>query len=198
MQRRDLARLVAFSDGVMAVAITLLVLNIETPDVADEDLGSALVDLLPSLGAYVLAFALVGRFWIVHHNLFETFERLDGPLMALNLVFLMLIALIPFATDVLDAYGSEALAAAVFGTTVGLVALVNWFMTVYSLRAGLVREARVEDTASFGSPVALGFTAIFFLSVPAAFVSTTLAWLLWISTIVLRYPLRRLARWVSR
>jgi uncharacterized membrane protein len=198
MQRRDLARLVAFSDGVMAVAITLLVLNIETPDVADEDLGSALVDLLPSLGAYVLAFALVGRFWIVHHNLFETFERLDGPLMALNLVFLMLIALIPFATDLLDAYGNEALAAAVFGTTLALVALVNWLMTVYSLRAGLVREARVQDTAPFGSPVALGFTAIFFLSVPAAFVSTTLAWLLWISTIVLRYPLRRLARWVSR
>jgi uncharacterized membrane protein len=198
MQRRDLARLVAFSDGVMAVAITLLVLNIETPDVADEDLGSALVDLLPSLGAYVLAFALVGRFWIVHHNLFEAFERLDGPLMALNLVFLMLIALIPFATDLLDAYGNEALAAAVFGTTLALVALVNWLMTVYSLRAGLVREARVQDTAPFGSPVALGFTAIFFLSVPAAFVSTTLAWLLWISTIVLRYPLRRLARWVSR
>jgi uncharacterized membrane protein len=198
MERRDLARLVAFSDGVMAVAITLLVLNIETPDVSDEDLGSALVDLLPSLAAYALAFALVGRFWVIHHNLFETFERLDGPLMGLNLAFLALIALIPFATDLLDVYSDEPLAAAVFGTTLGLAALANWSMTVYSLRSGLVREARREDTAPFGSPVALGFTLIFFLSVPVAFVSVQAAWVLWTSTIVLRYPLRRVARWLSR
>jgi uncharacterized membrane protein len=191
MQRRDLARLVAFSDGVMAVAITLLVLNIETPDVSDEDLGSALVDLLPSVAAYALAFALVGRFWVVHHNLFETFAGFDGRLMALNLLFLALIALLPFATDLLDDYGSEPLAAAVFGAILGLAALVNWVMTAYALRGGFVAESRREETAPFGSPVALGFTVVFFLSVAAA-------WVLWLSTIVLRYPLRNVTRWVSR
>jgi uncharacterized membrane protein len=198
MQRSDLARLIAFSDGVMAVAITLLVLNIETPDVPDEDLGSALVDLLPSLAAYVLAFALVGRFWVIHHNLFQTFARFDGALMTLNLMFLMLIALLPFATDLVDRYGSEPLAAAAFGTTLGLAALVNWTMITYSLRKGLVHEAHRDETAPFGSPVALGFTLIFFLSVPVAFVSVYAAWALWTSTIVLRYPLRNVARWVSR
>jgi uncharacterized membrane protein len=198
MKRRDLARLVAFSDGVMAVAITLLVLNIETPDVRDEDLGDALVDLLPSLGAYALAFALVGRFWVVHHNLFETFVGYDGRLMALNLLYLALIALLPFATDLLDAYGEEPLAAAVFGGILGLAALANWSMTVYALRAGHVHDARREDTAPFGSPVALGFTVVFFLSVPVAFLSVPAAWVLWLSTIVLRYPLRNVARWVSR
>jgi uncharacterized membrane protein len=196
--QRDLARLVAFSDGVMAVAITLLVLNIETPDVSDEELGSALVDLLPSLAAYALAFALVGRFWVVHHNLFETFAGFDGRLMTLNLVFLMLIALLPFATDLLDGYGSEPLAAAVFGTILGLAALVDWVMTAYALRAGHVHESRRKDTAPFRSPVALGFTLVFFLSVPVAFLSVPLAWVLWLSTIVLRYPLRRVADWVSR
>jgi uncharacterized membrane protein len=198
MQRRDLARLVAFSDGVMAVAITLLVLNIETPDVSDEDLGSALVDLLPSLAAYGLAFALVGRFWVVHHNLFETFAGFDGRLMSLNLLFLALIALLPFATDLLDTYGSEPLAAATFGAILGLVALVDWVMTVHALRAGLVKESRREDAAPFGSLVALGFTVIFFLSVPVAFLSVGAAWVLWLSTIVFRYPLRKVARWVSR
>jgi uncharacterized membrane protein len=198
MQRRDLARLVAFSDGVMAVAITLLVLNIETPDVSDEDLGSALVDLLPSLAAYVLAFALVGRFWVVHHNLFGTFTHVDGRLMVMNLLFLMLIALVPFATDLLDGYGDEPLAAATFGATLGLAALVNWSMTVHALRAELVHEERVEDTTPFGSPVALGFTLVFFLSVPVAFLSAPASWALWTSTIVLRYPLRNVARWVSR
>jgi uncharacterized membrane protein len=60
---RSLGRIGAFTDGVMAVAITLLVLNIQVPHVAHSDqLGDALVDLLPSLGAFLLAFALVGRF----------------------------------------------------------------------------------------------------------------------------------------
>ena len=198
MQRRDLARLVAFSDAVMAVAITLLVLNIETPDVSKDDLGSALVDLLPSLAAYALAFGLVGRFWVVHHNLFETFAGFDGRLMALNLLFLALIALLPFATDLLDDYGSEALAAAVFGAILGLAAFVNWVMTAYALRAGFVAESRREETAPFGSPVALGFTVVFFLSVPVAFLSVAAAWVLWLSTIVLRYPLRNVTRWISR
>ena len=63
----------------MAVAITLLVLNIETPDVATDDLGDALIDLLPSLGAYVLSFALIGRFWFLHHRLLDTFARADSP-----------------------------------------------------------------------------------------------------------------------
>jgi uncharacterized membrane protein len=198
MQRHDLARLVAFSDGVMAVAITLLVLNIETPDVSDEDLGSALVDLLPSFAAYALAFALVGRFWVIHHNLFETFRAFDSLVLILNLVFLALIALIPFATDLLDAYGNEPLAAATFGAILGLASFVDWVMTAHALRTGLVKESRREDTAPFGSPLALGFTLIFFLSVPVAFVSAPAAWVLWASTIVLRYPLRRIARWVSR
>ena len=62
----------------------------------------------------------------------------------------------------------------------------------------LVHESRREDTAPFGSPVALGFTVIFFLSVPVAFLSVAAAWVLWLSTIVLRYPLRIVAHWVSR
>jgi TMEM175 potassium channel family protein len=85
ISRRDLSRIAAFTDGVMAVAITLLVLNVEVPRLTPgEDLGDALVDLLPSLGAYALAFALVGRFWVIHHNLFEKLRGFDRTLMALT------------------------------------------------------------------------------------------------------------------
>jgi TMEM175 potassium channel family protein len=197
MQRRDLARLVAFSDGVMAVAITLLVLNIDAPHVSEDDLGNALVDLIPSFLAYGIAFALVGRYWVIHHNLFETFVNFDGRLMALNLTYLMLIVLVPFSANLIDNYGGEPLAAATFATTLGLAAFVNWLMTAYALRRGMVHEARREETSPFGSPVALGFSAVFFLSVPVAFVSVPAAWVLWASTIVLRYPLRTVGRRAS-
>ena len=88
MDRTDFGRIVAFTDGVMAVAITLLVLNLEVPDVRADDLDEALRELDGSFLAYVLTFALVGRFWVIHHNLFETLERFDGQMMVLNLVFL--------------------------------------------------------------------------------------------------------------
>jgi uncharacterized membrane protein len=197
ISRRDLSRISAFTDGVMAVAITLLVLNLEVPTLAPgESLGDALVDELPSLGAYLLAFALVGRFWVLHHNLFEKLRGFDRTLMTLNLAFLALIVLVPFSTDLYDAYNEESLAAAVLGGTLGLAAMTNWAMNAYVLRHALIRDEHRAEAES-GRPVGLGFAAIFLLSVPAAFITVHLAEALWISTIVLRYPLLRLGRRTS-
>jgi uncharacterized membrane protein len=197
VNERDVGRIAAFTDGVMAVAITLLVLNLEVPELTrGESLGDALIDELPSLGAYLLAFALVGRFWVLHHNLFERLRSFDRTLLTLNLAFLALIALMPFSTDLYDAYTDEGLAAAVFGANIALAALGNWAMNSHILRHRFVlEEHRAEH--ELGKPVGLGLTAVFLLSVPAAFVSVHLAEALWIATIVLRYPLRRLGRRTS-
>jgi uncharacterized membrane protein len=166
--------------------------------VSNDDLPDALVDLIPSLGAYILSFALVGRYWVIHHGLFATFVRFDGLLLTLNLAFLSLIALVPFATNLIDDYSTVPLAAACFGAILGLAALVHWLMTVHALRAGLVHEKVRARPAPLGSTVALGFAIVCFLSVPVAFLSPTVAWLMWASLLVLRYPLRRVARWVER
>ena len=189
---RDLSRIAAFTDGVMAVAITLLVLNVEVPRLTPgEDLGDALVDLLPSIGAYALAFALVGRFWVIHHNLFEKLRGFDRALMALNLLFLALIVLVPFSAQLYDRYTSRPLAAAVLGGTLGLAAFVHGTMTAHVLRRGFVHEHHREETEP-AVTVGFGLTTVFLLSVPAAFLSVHIAEALWISTVVLRYPLRRL------
>ncbi len=192
MSERDLGRIAAFTDGVMAVAITLLVLNIEVPRLAPgEELGSALVDLLPSFGAYVLAFALIGRFWVIHHNLFESLRGFDGTLMVLNLVYLALIVLVPFSAELYDEYTARAVAVAVLGATLGLAAFVNWLMTMHVLRVGFVHEDHRVRTAE-AARVGGGLWLLFLISVPAAFLSVHLAEALWIATIVGRYPLRRL------
>jgi uncharacterized membrane protein len=190
---RDLSRIAAFTDGVMAVAITLLVLNIQVPTLEQgQSLDDALFDLLPSLGAYVLAFALVGRFWVIHHNLFETLRDFDRSLMAMNLTFLSLIVLVPFSAELYDTYTKDAIAAAVLGATLGLAAMTHWAMTSHVVRRGFVREHRRGDTEPLASPIGLGFTAAFLLSVPAAYLSVHLSEALWISTVVMHYPLRRL------
>jgi uncharacterized membrane protein len=190
VERKDLARIMAFTDGVMAVAITLLVLNLEVPDVRASELGEAVADLAPSLVAYLLAFALVGRFWIVHHRLFEALRAFDGRLMTLNLAFLALIVLIPFGTELYDRYTQEPIAAAVFGAILGLAALTHWSMSAHTLRRGFVSDAHRPERETFGGPMGLSFTALFLLSVPVAFVSPTAAALLWASTMLLHRPLR--------
>ena len=141
---RDVSRIRAFTDGVMAVAITLLVLNIEVPDLptgSEGQLDEELLDLLPSLGAYALSFALVGRYWVVHHRMFEDLRSFDGTLMSLNLVFLALIGLVPFSSDLVDRYDQEPIAAAVFAGTLGLAALVNTIMVRYIRRRGFAPAA---------------------------------------------------------
>src|SRR4051794_29470525 len=114
----------------MAVAITLLVLNIEVPTLKHgQSLADALVDLLPSLGAFTLAFALVGRFWVIHHNLFEKLRGFDQALMMLNLAFLATIVLIPFSSELYDTYTKDGIAAAVLGANLALAAGVHSAMT---------------------------------------------------------------------
>ena len=192
MVDRDITRIAAFTDGVMAVAITLLVLNIEVPTLKPgESLTDALFDELPSLFAYLIAFGLVGRFWVVHHNLFEKLRSFDRTLMALNLCFLAAIVLVPFSAELYDTYTSRPLAAAVLGATLGLAALVHGSMTGHVMRRGFVREEHRSETGP-GVTVGFGLTAVFLLSVPAAFLNVHLAEAMWISTVVLRYPLRRL------
>jgi uncharacterized membrane protein len=197
MERTDLGRIVAFSDGVMAVAITLLVLNVDVPSLPSDrqdELGDKLVDLIPSLGAYALAFALVGGFWVNHHRFFESIRAFDETLMALNLVFLALIALMPFSAELIDKYSEEPIADAVFAATLGFAGLVHLAMIRHVLGREFVHDRAPLSPEPFGGAIVLSVTVVFFLSVPAAFVSTVLANLMWLSTLGLRYPLRRLAR----
>jgi len=197
MDRTDFGRIVAFSDGVMAVAITLLVLNLEVPDVRPGELDEALRQLDGSFVAYVLTFALVGRFWVIHHNLFESLERFDGTLMVLNLVFLMMIALMPFGMDLVDTYPDTSIAIATFAVILSLASLTHSAMMLHSRRSEFVDTRRVRDTRPARSIVSLGIPAVFLASVPVAFVSPLAAQLMWTATIVLRGPLRALAARLS-
>jgi uncharacterized membrane protein len=96
-------RLVAFTDAVMAVAITLLVLDLKLPEgLRDDQLYSIIPSLAHALWCYALSFVVIGILWMVHHNQFHSIRRVDGVMLWLNLFFLMSVALIPFVTSVLS------------------------------------------------------------------------------------------------
>lgn len=98
----SLERLVFFSDAVFAIAITLLILEIEVPHLPRvQDTGpfrEALVDLFPSFFAFVLSFLVIGRFWMTHHGLMDHVKSYDPRLMWPNMLYLMAIAFMPFST----------------------------------------------------------------------------------------------------
>jgi uncharacterized membrane protein len=93
--RRELDRVSAFSDGVFAIAITLLVLNIEVPTVAGPKLGDALRDPWDPLLAYGIGFAVMGAFWYAHHKLFSRLARSDSRLVLASLTLLASVGLMP-------------------------------------------------------------------------------------------------------
>jgi uncharacterized membrane protein len=110
-------RLEAFSDGVIAIAITLLVIEIRPPVLAEGDhLAPALLAQWPAYVAYLVSFLTIGVIWLNHHRVFQQVVRVDGPLLVLNLILLLWTALIPFPTAVVADFlgeGGEAARTAV-------------------------------------------------------------------------------------
>jgi uncharacterized membrane protein len=132
------SRTEAFSDGVFAVAITLLVLNVEVPRPGAGALRHALTSLWPSYAAYVVSFITIGIMWVNHHAIFKHIRVVDRPLQFINLFLLMIITFIPFPTSLLGRYiqanNDSSLAAAVYGFVMVLMSIgfgTLWGYVVY-------------------------------------------------------------------
>ncbi len=127
----DTARVEAFSDGVFAIAITLLVLEIRVPSPDATDNGRALLAALrglwPSYLGYVLSFVTIGIMWANHHSIFRYVRRADRYFVLINVLFLMCIAFLPFPTALLAEYlpepGGRTLAVAGYSATLVVIAL---------------------------------------------------------------------------
>jgi len=120
-------RIEAFSDGVLSIVITLLVLQLSIPIVsataADAELSRRLIEMLPKLFSYVISFAIVGIFWVGHHSLFHFIICADRTLLWLNNLFLLCVGFIPFPAALLGAYGTRRVAVIVYGASLALTGL---------------------------------------------------------------------------
>ncbi len=178
--RRDVDRVVAFSDGVFAIAITLLILSIDVPNVPDDKLGDALRDLLPFVYTYALSFVIVGLYWLAHHRLFRSLARVDRTLLWLNLLVLGVVALIPFPTEVLGRYGETTLGTVVYASAMtvagGSMVLLSWYVRHANLAPRTSHELYVLATWRGAIP-----PIVFAISIPVAFIDPTVAKLVWIA-----------------
>jgi uncharacterized membrane protein len=141
---RDTTRLVAFSDGVFAITVTLLVLEIRPPT-DDGSLLDGLVDLWPSYLAYAVTFLFIGQVWVNHHVMFDHIRAADRLVLLLNTLLLMVVAFLPFATSVLAEAlrnGHDERTAVVFyGIAFAVTALTFNAVWQYACRQRLLSEA---------------------------------------------------------
>jgi uncharacterized membrane protein len=141
---RDTNRLVAFSDSVFAISITLLVLEIRAPT-ADGNLLHALLALWPSYLAYIVTFLFIGQVWVNHHVMFDHIRVANRAVLLLNTLVLMVVAFLPFATSVLaEALRSgrgERTAIVFYCTAFDLTAVMFNAVWQYAYRRRLLNEA---------------------------------------------------------
>jgi uncharacterized membrane protein len=141
-------RLEAFSDGVFAIAITLLVLDIHVPEPGSGTLGHALLAQWPSYAAYVVSFLTIGIIWINHHAAFSRLRQVDHAILIWNLLLLLTVGILPFTTSLMAAYlkegSGEGLAAAIYGGS---------FLVMGAVFGGLNRLILLRRPAALKAPL---------------------------------------------
>ena len=147
LDEKDTGRLEAFSDGVFAIAITLLVLELKTPS-PSEELGPALLRDWPSYAAFLTSFATIGIMWMNHHALFRLVHRVDHTLLLLNGLVLLGATVVPFPTALVAAHLGHPggrLAAALYSGVFLLVGVAYQFLWRYA-------SSRRRQPAMLGVP----------------------------------------------
>ena len=121
------SRLEAFSDGVLAIIITVMVLELREPDSHHADL-TALGQAVPSLLTYLLSFVYVGIYWTNHHHMFQLTERVTGAILWANLALLFCLSLFPFTTQWMDASGFQRTPVVTYGVNLLAAGVAYWIL----------------------------------------------------------------------
>ncbi len=197
---RDRDRIVNLSDGVFAIAITLLVLDIRAPDIpqnmVSSQLPGALLSLWPKFLSYILSFVGISAFWLIHHSIFRPIRSYDRILLYLNFLFLMIVAFLPFPTSLLGEYGDRQLPVAIYAATLAVGRLLLTALHWHSTRNDrLLDEPQDPATVRFFLKRGLTIPVIFLLSIAISFFSVSVAIFTWlvmlvVDTVVIRRRFR--------
>lgn len=164
-------RLEALSDGVFAIVITLLILDIRVPDVAYGQLVPALMAVLPRIFAYVISFGVIGVYWVAHHQSLQLIGKVNGFMIWLNFLYLLAVSFMPFPTALLGRYPMQPIPIVIYGLNLIAANAIGLAETLYlrahaELGSGLVHKASHKSfymygfvNVSYGIAILLGFVA---------------------------------------
>ena len=186
-------RLEAFSDGVIAILITIMVLELRIPEGADWE---AMRPVLPVFMTYVLSFVILGIYWTNHHHLIHAADRITGAILWANLHLLFWLSLIPFATGWMGRNNFASLPTAVYGGVL-LLSAISYTILVRTLIAAQGPHSRLQQAIGRD---AKGYAslAMYVAAIPLAFLDRRLAYALYVAVALIWFiPDRRIERLVS-
>jgi len=185
-------RVSALSDGVFAVAITLLVLSIAVPTITGHltsaKLAHGLANLWPHFFAYVLSFIIIGMFWMSHHALFSAIQEVDKGLLWINMIYLLLIVFVPYPTSLLALFGDVSTAVIFYAAIMAAAGLMQALLGFYATRNHrLVDDAFDLREANNYIRHSLEMASVFLLSIVIAPFNSSAAQYFWIVLFILQF-----------
>jgi uncharacterized membrane protein len=179
----EFSRTLAFTDGLFAIAMTLLVVDLAVPVLHSPDSVTELADKLnddtAKFVSFFISFAVIGRYWMAHHTFVAALTRVDRALIGLNLLYLGFIAFLPFPTALLGEYFSNPLSVTIYAVNVAIVSGMEVVLFSWAQNHDLLEKKLPRDVYRFGVLMSLSPVLFFMLSIPVAFLSTTLAVCFW-------------------
>lgn len=182
-------RLVFLTDGVIAIIITILVLDIRVPELGSEQsLTESLAEVRPTFFSFVISFLLVGMFWTLHKSTFNQVRYVDHNSVWLNLVFLLALALVPYASSAVGEYHSEPAALYLYGVVMIAASLLRLLLNAYfQSHPGLLWVERTKEGSRLTSMTSWGVIVVYVIAMLVAGVNTDLSLVLFFSVPVLYF-----------
>jgi uncharacterized membrane protein len=177
----NIERLIFLVDGIFAITLTLLVLDLRPPEAEASKLAEGLLGMLPRLLVYLIAFYTIANHWTIHQRTFRHITDVDATMLWLTLMSLLLITLIPASTALIGHYPDQSLAVACFSANSFLHALTNWIFWAY-VQKHHRQFASSSDLRMLGvtSQVWFVITLGWFVSIFFSFVNIYVAYVSWI------------------
>jgi uncharacterized membrane protein len=192
-------RLEFLTDGVFAIVMTLLVLEISIPEIAQPSLQAELprrlLELWPKLFSYVLSFLVLGILWTLHHRSFHSIKRSDNALIWLNIIFLMFVALIPFSTSLLGNYGTEQLSIVIYSANALLALGMRLLIWTYATGKYRLVDSDISPRwLKMNNLITIVFLPSFILVIGVSFISVTAAFSVLVLLMVVAIVIQLIAR----
>ena len=172
-------RLEAFSDGVFAIAITLLILNVKVPDkqnINNEHLNQILRNATPKLLSFAFSFLVIGVFWVAHHRIFSFAKVVNTPLLWLNIIYLMFIALIPFPASILADNFFLTTTILLYTGNLLIISILNFIILEYITQTESIKhEAFTKEVYRSAIKTAIIGPVCYILAAASSFISVYLS-----------------------
>ena len=180
-----LDRIVFFSDAVIAIAITLLVIELTPPeieaDLIDTQLVSQVLELWPKYLGFVVSFWVIATYWVAHHRMFRFINNYNRRLIYINLLFLMFVAFMPYTTALLFDYPAQTITVVMYAGLVSAIGLtLFWLWSYVTHDHRLVGEHVAQSTIKLIAKNLLITPVLFFISIGIAFINPLWAMFSWI------------------